>query len=61
MAVGDGRNDIEMLHWAAQQGRAVGMGQAPEEVLIHSTETVGDFMADGVAQALAGLPSPVKS
>ena len=61
MAVGDGRNDIEMLQWAAQQGRAVGMGQAPEEVLIHSTETVGDFMADGVAQALAGLPSPVKS
>ena len=61
MAVGDGRNDIEMLQWAAQQGRAVAMGQAPEEVLIHSTETVGDFMADGVAQALAGLPSPVKS
>ena len=35
MAVGDGRNDIEMLQWAAQQGRAVAMGQAPEEVLIH--------------------------
>jgi len=61
MVVGDGRNDIEMLQWAAQGGRAVAMGQAPEEVRIHSTEMVGEVTADGVAEALAGLPGRVKS
>ena len=55
MVVGDGRNDIEMLQWAAD-GRAVAMGQAPEEVRVHATEMVSDFLEDGVAQALAGLP-----
>ena len=29
LAIGDGRNDIEMLRWA---GRGVAMGQAVEEV-----------------------------
>ena len=30
LAIGDGRNDIEMLEWA---GRGVAMGQAVQEVL----------------------------
>lgn len=61
MVVGDGRNDIEMLQWAAAGGRAVAMGQAPEEVRVHATEMVADFLDDGVAQALAGLPGHVSS
>ena len=61
MVVGDGRNDIEMLQWAGHEGRAVAMGQAPEEVRVHSTEMVGDFLEDGVAQALAGLPDRIKT
>jgi Cof subfamily protein (haloacid dehalogenase superfamily) len=61
MVVGDGRNDIEMLQWAAAGGRAVAMGQALEEVRIHATEMVADFLDDGVAQALAGLPGRVSS
>jgi HAD superfamily hydrolase (TIGR01484 family) len=46
LAIGDGRNDIEMLTWA---GRGVAMGQAVEEVheaADASTETVYD---DGAA------------
>jgi len=61
MVVGDGRNDIEMLQWAAAGGRAVAMGQAPEEVRVHATEMVADFLDDGVAQALVGLPGRVSS
>lgn len=61
MVVGDGRNDIEMLQWAAAGGRAVAMGQAPEEVRVHATEMVADFLDDGVTQALAGLPGRVSS
>ncbi|MDA7814943.1 HAD family hydrolase [Pontimonas sp.] len=55
MVIGDGRNDIEMLQWAAHQGRAVAMGQAPEEVKIHASEMTEDFLADGVATALSTL------
>jgi Cof subfamily protein (haloacid dehalogenase superfamily) len=55
MVIGDGRNDIEMLQWAAREGRAVAMGQAPEEVRIHANEVTGDFTEDGVASALASL------
>jgi Cof subfamily protein (haloacid dehalogenase superfamily) len=57
MVIGDGRNDIEMLQWAAQQGRAVAMGQAPEEVRIHATEITGHFLENGVATALQPLLS----
>ena len=35
IAVGDGRNDIEMLTWA---GRGVAMGQAPDEVKASADE-----------------------
>ncbi len=50
LAIGDGRNDIEMLRWA---GRGVAMGQAPIEVqdaADYVTETVDD---DGAAVELA--------
>jgi Cof subfamily protein (haloacid dehalogenase superfamily) len=55
MVIGDGRNDIEMLQWAAREGRAVAMGQAPDEVRIHASEVTKDFMEDGVAHALNSL------
>ncbi len=54
-AAGDGRNDIEMLEWAAQGGRAVAMGQAPPEVLAAATEVTLSVEDDGVAAALADL------
>ena len=50
LAIGDGRNDIEMLRWA---GRGVAMGQSPLEVQEAAddvTETVGN---DGVARELS--------
>ena len=55
MVMGDGRNDIEMLQWAAREGRAIAMGQAPEEVRIHATAITGDFQENGVATALDSL------
>ncbi len=50
LAVGDGRNDIEMLRWA---GRGVAMGQSVEEVRAaadHVTDTVWE---DGVVAELS--------
>ena len=32
LAVGDGRNDLEMFAWAGAAGRSIAMGQAPDEV-----------------------------
>lgn len=55
LVVGDGRNDVEMLQWAAREGRAVAMGQAPEDVLVHATEVTRADVEDGVAWALATL------
>lgn len=57
MVIGDGRNDIEMLQWAAKKGRAVAMGQATDEVRMHASETTKDFLEDGVAHALSTLLS----
>lgn len=53
VAVGDGRNDIEMLEWAASMGRAVAMGQSPEEVIAVSTETCASVLEHGLADALS--------
>jgi HAD superfamily hydrolase (TIGR01484 family) len=50
LAIGDGRNDIEMLRWA---GRGVAMGQAIEEVK-EAADAVTDTVYDeGAAQELA--------
>ena len=52
LAVGDGRNDIDMLEWAAAEGRGVAMGQAPHEVLDVANEVTGGDFEDGVATLL---------
>ncbi|HWM32807.1 MAG TPA: HAD family hydrolase [Pseudolysinimonas sp.] len=56
IVMGDGRNDIDMLEWAAAGGgAAVAMGQAPDEVAAVATERTGTDLQDGVATALARL------
>ncbi|WP_344797218.1 HAD-IIB family hydrolase [Frondihabitans peucedani] len=55
MAVGDGRNDIDMLTWAARSGRGVAMGQAPDDVLAVASEVTGADVDDGLAAVLATL------
>lgn len=52
VAVGDGRNDIEMLGWAH---RGVAMGQAPDEVKIAADEITGGVDEDGLAPVLRSL------
>ena len=55
IAVGDGRNDIDMLSWAAAEGSGVAMGQSPIEVLNAANETTASDLEDGVAAFLATL------
>jgi hydroxymethylpyrimidine pyrophosphatase-like HAD family hydrolase len=52
LAVGDGRNDVEMLRWA---GRAVAMGQAEPEVLGVADEVTARVEEDGLADVLEPL------
>lgn len=52
IAVGDGRNDIEMLGWAH---RGVAMGQAPDEVKAVADEITGGVDDDGLATVLDGI------
>lgn len=61
LAVGDGRNDIEMFEWASKGGRAVAMGQAPDEVKAVATEVTGSVLDDGLVDALAKLPGQTHS
>ncbi len=49
IAVGDQRNDIEMLQWAA---RGVAMGNAPDEVKAVADEVTGSVDDDGLAAIL---------
>ncbi|CAD5990323.1 HAD family hydrolase [Agreia sp. COWG] len=51
-AIGDGRNDIDMLTWASVQGRGVAMGQAPDDVLAVANEVTASVHEDGLAAAL---------
>ena len=55
IAVGDGRNDIDMLEWAAQEGRGVAMGQAPPDVRIAAGSVAGSVADDGLADVLESL------
>jgi Cof subfamily protein (haloacid dehalogenase superfamily) len=55
MAVGDGRNDIDMLEWASQSGRGVAMGQAPAEVQDAANELTATDLDDGVARLFEGV------
>ncbi len=50
LAIGDGRNDVEMLRWA---GRGVAMGQAPQEVRAAADAVTGSYDEDGVAAELS--------
>jgi len=50
LAIGDGRNDLEMLTWA---GRGVAMGQAPDEVKAAADAVTNSWADDGVAYELA--------
>jgi HAD superfamily hydrolase (TIGR01484 family) len=53
-AVGDQRNDLEMLHWAA---RSVAMGNAPDEVKAIADEVTLDVDEDGLVPVLQSFPS----
>lgn len=55
LAVGDGRNDLEMFRWV---GHAVAMGQAPPEVQEAADRVVATVEEDGLAQALEPLLAP---
>lgn len=52
VAVGDGRNDVEMLEWAA---RGVAMGHAPAEVRAVADEVTGTIDDDGALAVLRSL------
>jgi Cof subfamily protein (haloacid dehalogenase superfamily) len=49
LAVGDGRNDLEMFEWAH---RGVAMGQSVEEVLAAADDVTGSVYDDGLASEL---------
>lgn len=49
LAMGDGRNDIEMLTWA---GRGVALGDAPDEVKDFADHVTDRFADDGTAKEL---------
>src|SRR5450759_2457778 len=51
-AVGDQRNDLEMLHWAA---RSVAMGNAPDEVKAVADDVTLDVDHDGLVPVLKSL------
>jgi hydroxymethylpyrimidine pyrophosphatase-like HAD family hydrolase len=50
LAIGDGRNDIEMLRWA---GRGVAMGQAVQQVIDAADDVTESVYEDGAAVELA--------
>lgn len=52
IAVGDQRNDLEMLRWAA---RGVAMGNAPDEVKAAADEVTGSVEEDGLVPLLRSL------
>ncbi|HEY6794285.1 MAG TPA: HAD family hydrolase [Kineosporiaceae bacterium] len=52
LAVGDGRNDLEMFAWA---GRSVAMGQAVPEVIAAADEVTAPVADDGLALVLERL------
>ncbi len=54
VAVGDQRNDLEMLHWAA---RGVAMGNAPDEVKAVADEVTLTVDEDGLVPVLRSLPA----
>jgi Cof subfamily protein (haloacid dehalogenase superfamily) len=55
MAVGDGRNDIDMLLWASAEGRGVAMGQSPAEVMAVANEVTATDIDEGVAKLFSAF------
>lgn len=53
LAVGDGRNDVEMLTWAR---RGVAMGHADDVVRAAADEVTGGVDDDGIVAVLRSLP-----
>lgn len=51
-AAGDGRNDIDMLQWAARLGDAVAMGQAVPEVKAAASRVTASVDEGGLLKAL---------
>jgi Cof subfamily protein (haloacid dehalogenase superfamily) len=57
LAIGDGRNDMEMLEWA---GRGVAMGQAPFEVKAIADDVTASVEEDGAAlEIVRWFPTPL--
>ncbi|WP_223693516.1 HAD family hydrolase [Leifsonia poae] len=55
VAIGDGRNDIDLLLWASAEGRGVAMGQAPDEVKAVAGSVTDPVVQDGAATLLDSL------
>lgn len=55
VVAGDGRNDIDMFDWAKVAGRAIAMGQAPDDVIGASSEVTAPVTSDGLAAALSSI------
>ena len=57
LAMGDGRNDLDMLEWAAKHGRGIAMGQAPDDVRAAGNEVTESDLNDGAALVLDAFAS----
>jgi len=55
LAIGDGRNDIDMLEWASNHGRGIAMGQAPDDVQAAANDVTESDVNDGAALALVAF------
>ena len=56
LVMGDGRNDLGMFRWALDHGgRAIAMGQGPDEVRREAGEVAASVHAGGVADILRDL------
>ncbi|MBF4562149.1 HAD-IIB family hydrolase [Microbacterium sp. VKM Ac-2870] len=56
LVMGDGRNDLGMFRWALDHGgRAIAMGQGPDEVRREAGEVTASVHAGGVADILRRL------
>lgn len=56
LVMGDGRNDVRMFRWALEHGgRAIAMGQGPDEVRREAGETTASVHSGGVADVLRAL------
>lgn len=56
LVMGDGRNDVGMFRWAqGHGGRAIAMGQGPDDVRREAGEITASVHSGGVADILRGL------